>query len=283
MSEAYAGFDMSGLPNNQAAQLGFQFAGSAVHAGHEYMERNLNRYVNVSMLRHYFNVSNSYVLKKIQLLLFPFGHKHWTRLALRSEHTGHSAGYKPPREDLNSPDLYIPVMAVVTYVLLVGIVTGTKHMFHPEILGVTASKALAVVVFEVILVKLGCYLLGVTSDAQFLDLICYSGYKFIGIIVTLVARYLVPGWTTWLIFFYTNLAVGFFLLRSLRHIVLPDTTSATATGVHHRKHRIHFLFVVAALQLVFSWILLFNTWTLSGLAEQNPIAPPPIRGGRPRY
>jgi hypothetical protein len=36
-------------------------------------------------------------------------------------------GYKPPRDDVNSPDLYIPAMALVTYVLLTGIVAGTEH------------------------------------------------------------------------------------------------------------------------------------------------------------
>ncbi|KAJ1962485.1 Transport protein yif1, partial [Dispira parvispora] len=263
MQENYTGFDIGGIPSNQATQLGIQFAGSAVNAGQEYVGKNLDRYINLPVLRHYFNVSNTYVLKKVQLLLFPFGQKHWTRLAQRSEHTGHTMGYKPPREDLNSPDMYIPVMALVTYVLLVGIVTGTKHMFHPDDLGLTASKALGVVLFEVVLIKLCCYLLSISSESQFLDLLCYCGYKFVGIITTLLVRLCAPGWVTWLAFFYTNIAIGFFLLRSLRHIVLPDTSSATATGLHHRKHRIHFLFIIAALQLVFSWILLSNTWELS--------------------
>ncbi|KAJ1974378.1 Transport protein yif1 [Dimargaris verticillata] len=273
MAQPYEGFDLNTIHNNQAAQLGLQFAGTAVHAGHEYVEKNINQYINVSMLRHYFNVSNSYVLKKIQLLLFPFGRKHWARLVQRSEHTGHTTGYKPPREDLNSPDLYIPVMALITYVLLVGIVSGTKHMFHPEILGLTASKAIAVVLFEVVLIKLGCYLLNISAEAQFLDLICYCGYKFIGIIATLLVGVKSPSWATWSVFFYTNIAVGFFLLRSLRHIVLPDTSAATATGLHHRKHRIYFLFIVAALQLVFSWILLSNTWGLTDAHATATSAP----------
>lgn len=53
--------------------------------------------------------------------------------------TGQVEGYKPPREDLNAPDLYIPgistsnlfpvshgdiVMSFVTYVLLYGIMLG---------------------------------------------------------------------------------------------------------------------------------------------------------------
>jgi hypothetical protein len=35
-------------------------------------------------------------------------------------------GYQPPRDDINAPDMYIPVMALVTYVLLVGISLGTS-------------------------------------------------------------------------------------------------------------------------------------------------------------
>jgi hypothetical protein len=34
-----------------------------------------------------------------------------------------------PAEDINSPDLYIPTMAFVTYVLLVGLFMGTKLVY----------------------------------------------------------------------------------------------------------------------------------------------------------
>jgi hypothetical protein len=58
------------------------------------------------MLKHHFNVSNSYVIKKIKLVLFPWFHKPWTRKLRRSEQG--QAEWQPPREDINSPDLYIP-------------------------------------------------------------------------------------------------------------------------------------------------------------------------------
>ena len=61
---------------------------------------------NVSQVRYYFNVSNSYVLNKIRLLLFPFRHASWSRLSQHNE-VGQEM-YRPPREDLNAPDLYIP-------------------------------------------------------------------------------------------------------------------------------------------------------------------------------
>ena len=58
------------------------------------------------MLKHHFNVSNSYVLSKLRILLFPWRHKPWSRNVRRLEN-GQSE-WAPPREDLNSPDLYIP-------------------------------------------------------------------------------------------------------------------------------------------------------------------------------
>lgn len=32
--------------------------------------------------------------------------------------------FAPPRSDLNAPDLYIPVMSFITYVIITGIVAG---------------------------------------------------------------------------------------------------------------------------------------------------------------
>lgn len=45
-----------------------------------------------------------------------------------------------PINDENAPDLYIPVMAFVTYILLTGYVKGTKNTFTPEVL-VQVSEA----------------------------------------------------------------------------------------------------------------------------------------------
>ena len=66
----------------------------------------VNRWVNFSALKHYFNVSNSYVVNKLFLVLFPFRHKPWSRKQAMGPN-GHE-GYLPPRDDINSPDMYIP-------------------------------------------------------------------------------------------------------------------------------------------------------------------------------
>ncbi|MCJ1401643.1 hypothetical protein MMC11_004860 [Xylographa trunciseda] len=262
-----------GFMNEQTAQMGFQLGKSAVSAGQDYMEQNLNRYVSIPALKLYFNVTTSYVLRKLVLVLFPWRHKPWSRQQRPSttgsqDPSSYSYYFLPPREDLNSPDMYIPVMAFVTYVLLSALLAGLRGSFHPEVMGTTFTYALLVVVFEILILKLGTYLLAITNESQLLDLIAYSGYKFVGVIVTLVISEIVNlgestgGWASWTVFMYTFLANAFFLLRSLKYVLLPDSSAPTGSGMTHtvarsqRNRRTQFLFLYAyVVQFLFMWVL----------------------------
>lgn len=189
-----------------------------------------NRYVSIPALKHYFNVSNSYVINKLGLVLFPWRHKPWSRQQARLTTAAagpdgqisqqqYSSMFLPPRDDLNSPDMYIPVMALVTYILLSAMLAGFRGNFHPELLGATTTTAIAVMVFEIICLKLAMYILSINNDSQLVDLVAYSGYKFAGIIITLLASEIfTPGkgtgsWVGWVVFIYTFLANAFFLVR----------------------------------------------------------------------
>ena len=188
----------------------------------------LNRYVSIPALKHYFNVSNSYVLNKLILVLFPWRHKPWSRQQARFtaapgpdgqiSQQQYSSMFSPPRDDLNSPDMYIPVMALVTYILLTSVLAGFRGNFHPELLGSTTTTAIAVVLFEIVCLKMAMYILSINNESQLLDLVAYSGYKFVGIIATLVtAEILTPGkgtggWIGWIVFLYTFFANAFFLV-----------------------------------------------------------------------
>ncbi|KAJ5566784.1 hypothetical protein N7535_006090 [Penicillium sp. DV-2018c] len=269
-----------GFMNEPTAQMGFQVGKSAMAAGQEYMESNFNRYVSIPALKHYFNVSNSYVLNKLLLVLFPWRHKPWSRQQARmaSSTPGpngqivqqqYSSMFLPPRDDLNSPDMYIPVMALVTYILLSVLLAGFRGDFHPELLGSITTTAIAVIAFEILCLKLATYILSINNDSQLLDLVAYSGYKFVGIIVTMAAAEIfTPGqgtrsWVGWTVFAYTFLANAFFLLRSLKYVLLPDSTdsamhagSMQAVARSQRNRRGQFLFVYSyAVQFVFMWVL----------------------------
>lgn len=112
-------------------------------------------------------------------------------------------------------------MAIVTFILLSTLIAGLRGDFQPELLGYTATKGLAVVIVEIVALKLGCYLLSISSQSQLFDLIAYSGYKFVGIILTIAVAEIVNGgkgtggWIGWTIFLYTFLANSLFLVCSV--------------------------------------------------------------------
>jgi protein transport protein YIF1 len=115
--------------------------------------------------------------------------------------------------------MYIPLMALVTYILLSTLLAGLRGEFQPELLGYTATYAFIIVVVEILLLKLGCYLLSISNESQLLDLVAYSGYKFVGVITTIVISEIfnggkgTGGWVGWTIFAYTFLANALFLVR----------------------------------------------------------------------
>jgi YIF1 len=94
--------------NDATAQMGLHVMGNALGTSHEYMQQNVLRFFNTTSLKPYFNVSTSYVARKLRLLVFPWRHKPWARQMRRNEVSGVVEGYKSPREDINAPDLYIP-------------------------------------------------------------------------------------------------------------------------------------------------------------------------------
>ena len=167
-------------------------------------------------------------------MLFPWRHKPWSRQQRPAasgsgpDQSSYSYYFLPPREDLNSPDMYIPVMAFVTYILLSTLLAGMRGNFHPEVMGSTFGYALFVVIVEILILKLGTYLLAITNESQLLDLVAYSGYKFVGVIVTLLISEVVSlghgtgGWIGWTVFLYTFLANAFFLVSPLSDSYHPS-------------------------------------------------------------
>ncbi|WVQ63295.1 uncharacterized protein L199_001447 [Kwoniella botswanensis] len=246
--------------NDATAQMGVQFGKSAVAAGQEYVEKNFTRYLPLHLIKVSFSVTNSYVLNKLRLVLFPWRHKPWSRQIKRSSENGVMEGWQAPRDDINAPDLYIPTMALVTYTLLSALASGLQSRFHPEVLGLSLSKALAVVTLEFCAIKLGCYLLDVKgSGASGVELIGYGGYKFVGIIVVIIVSMLGFGrLVCGAVFVYTFGANAFFLLRSLKYVLLPDASVSTVTTTlshSQRSRRVQFLFFMAMSQVLWMFWL----------------------------
>lgn len=131
-------------------------------------------------------------------------------------------------------------MAFVTYILLSTLLAGLRGAFHPEVMGLTATTAFAVVVLEILGLKFGTYVLSISNDSQLLDLVAYSGYKFVGVIVTLVVAEILNrgagtgGWAGWTVFTYTWAANAFFLVSSLDLTIRHSFCCIYAHPVDHQ-------------------------------------------------
>ncbi|XP_071917557.1 uncharacterized protein [Coffea arabica] len=108
------------------------FGSSSSFLQSNYVSRHL------SNPQYYLEVNDDYVKNKIKMILFPFLHKgHWIRA---TEMVGGEILYKPPYCDINAPDLYIPMMAFGTCMVLAGFFLGING--NPEALGVHFTTAL---------------------------------------------------------------------------------------------------------------------------------------------
>jgi len=135
--------------------------------------------------------------------------------------------------------MYIPVMSLVTYIFLQALISGLKGQFQPELFGYIATTALVAVIVEILGLKLGCYLLSISNESQLLDLVAYSGYKFVGVIVTISVAEVVNGgkgtggWVGWTVFIYTFLANSLFLVSwfANREVASPTAHTAIRCGL----------------------------------------------------
>lgn len=206
--------------------------------------------------KYYFAVNHKYVLRKMSLILFPFLSRTWGRQrgidhSFDGVAADNSSVYLPPRDDVNAPDLYIPVMSFLTYVLVVAIVFGMRNAFQADVLAKYFSKGLGVLSMEVLIIKLGLYLIN-ARPTPWLDVIAYRGYKFIGVVLTIVLglafrRLYYPA------LFYSATAMGIFLMRSHRRIILPRDMDVREGQDLVRRNA--FLLFVWLLQYPIYWIL----------------------------
>lgn len=231
-----------------------QFAKNGLGQSNDYIQQNFGSFIPpTSNLNYYFQISNSSVINKLRLILFPFRNKNWARLASTQptgDGTQSSIIYAPPSQDLNAPDLYIPFMSYVTYILLWAVFQGLKGDFHPQLFGYLASQTFACVIFDILIFRVGLYLLNCSTNGSFWDIVSFSGYKYVPIIVLLVLKHIVGGG----LMFYGCICLlactfALFLMRSLRFLVLPSANTVTGSTAinsippNQRRIRLQFLFI----------------------------------------
>lgn len=215
------------------------------------------RYFTINRLRYYFQVDNSYVIKKFKILMFPFVHKNWRRE--EHDYVGangqQSREWRSPKDDVNAPDLYIPTMAFITYILTYGLALGLFHRFTPEVLGLTASTALLMLFLEILLMKFVFYIMGdVLIQPALLDLCAYSSYKYVGVIVDLLVGIMLGSWMMTFATLITGFSLALFMIRTLNKV----TSTGLTPSQDDASRRNYLLLSLGAVQILMSFFLVRN-------------------------
>ncbi|KAF4676998.1 hypothetical protein FOL47_003995 [Perkinsus chesapeaki] len=201
-------------------------------------------------LRPYFNITHSYVKWKCLFLMIPFvkrlfqpgkSQRHYSvdnemdNLQAPTQRTGDpnegvALRFVPDRR----PDMYIPLMSFITYVLAYAIIKGAADdgSFHPDVLYDTATFAAVLSVIELVLARGAGYFANMTS-LRLLDLVCVIGYKYFHLSVYCITRILFSSKITtpyfwWGLLGYLSLAAAYACLVSLQYF----TTYKTAMQAH---------------------------------------------------
>ncbi|KAL8037337.1 hypothetical protein ABFS82_11G032500 [Erythranthe guttata] len=220
-----------------------------------YGEKNINisRYMCVNNPRYYFQVNDEYVKNKLKLILFPFLHKgRWMR-AMEDD----SSSFKSAMHDINAPDLYIPLMAFVTYVLLAAFFLGINGKFSPESIGVQFSTGLMCWLMQVLLLEGTLHSLGGGGGSgeiilvPLLDVVSYAGYTFVGAAVVMAVR-VSPHPVRWahLMFcgatLWESFCMGVLLVKIVKRILVFEVPIFDKQMYSTNKRNYVLLFVAAA-------------------------------------
>jgi len=230
----------------------------------------------VQTARQYFNVTHGYVLRKMLWQVVPLTSpkKKSTDGEIGAEKDWTARVCGGLEVDIEEPDMYIPVMSFMTYVLLCGLVRGLQEQFHPDVLSATITFAVVVLILETTVAKAALVMVGAVHAPVF-DVAALLGYKYLHMSFQLITG-LILGWGRKPEgFIYCVLTLGLLascglaLWQSLRRLARMQPAHGQECMAD-----IHKIFIKAlpVLQALVCWFLL-PSWPKRPVAEVLPVVP----------
>lgn len=205
--------------------------------------------------KEYFNVTHAYVRWKLLFVLLPFGSTSLNRSSSRAPvpsndgESEDSLRLFPGRR----PDLYIPLMGYISYILVFGLSRGAN--FHPDDLYNIASLAGVLALLEVLLVKGAAYILALPT-LPLTDIVAVCGYKFANLCFSLLGLIFFPtGRWIWIgLWLWASLTAGLVVRKGLLAAASYNAQSTHYMGTANPEKLI--AVAAAAGQLLWCWLLM---------------------------
>ncbi|OUS42148.1 YIF1-domain-containing protein [Ostreococcus tauri] len=243
------GFGQPMSPRSLAAAGLGMYGGKFLNDGASFVSSNYAKYFSTASMRAYFDVTESYVFHKLRLLLCPFLHKgSWARLP---ESVAGGTAYKPPRNDINAPDLYIPLMAFWTYVLTASIrevFSSKSGAFTPEALATHAWWSGLLWSVESAFIWIALRTASTSNhivSAPMLDIAAYVGYSFVYGSVTLMSKFSSGSLIYWLFLSWSAVCNAVFMAKTLKKIIFSESRHG---GYSHSMSHNYVLLCVVIVQ-----------------------------------
>ena len=136
--------------------------------------------------------------------------------------------YALPNSDENAPDLYLPIMSLITYCLLSAFLYGTAGQFNPEVIADVISKCSVTQFLEVLVIRSCLYMM--QAHIPFLDIFSYTGYKYLGLTISMlcgiVFKHLELGTASFYgAFLWTASAAAWFMRKTMDSNIPLETAS----------------------------------------------------------
>lgn len=206
--------------------------------------------------RQCFNVTHGYVLRKLVWQLVPLTtpKKKSFEGEINADKDWTVRMFEGLEVALEEPDMYIPTMGFVTYVLLIAVVQGLREQFHPDVLSNTVTFAAVLLALELAIFKGALFMAGAVN-APSIDLAALLGYKYFHLSMQVFVGLLLGH--EGILFRFLCLSLAFCaclaLWQSLRRLarLQPSHNQECVTDVHKVLVK-----ALPAVQLLFFWLLL---------------------------
>lgn len=91
-------------------------------------------------------------------------------------------------------------------------ITGMQNRFTPEQLGMISSSAFFCIILELIFYWITLYVSNIAASMKFLDLVAFSGYKFVMMNVCVLVSIVFKQFGFYSAWLYTSISIAFFLV-----------------------------------------------------------------------
>ena len=221
-----------------------------------------------AVFKEYFNVTHAYVRWKLLFVLLPMAQRSSlavSRAVSRDfpqsssdsdEQTGQGSGIGLRLFPGRKPDLYIPVMGFITFVLMHAL--SDWEDFHPDDLYNVASLGILLGFVEVLVLKGASYVLNV-AHWSLIDIIAVCGYKYanLSLSVVLLILFSFGGRIVWLGLYVLAAAMaGLTVHRGLVAVGSYNAHNQSYGGTHSPNMERLLALAAGAAQFLWIWILM---------------------------